>query len=186
VTIVLSALLLLGAARGPAATGPPPREAKPPEATARNAPAELTYFGTVAVLDGGLAVMDGGTHGVSGHTILLARDGSATWERRVDGSSRAGRAGSGAFRPSADERALLARWRERAWVAAGAGAARIFPDPSEGPPRWVWAIVQRRGKQLRVLEGAAIAPLHGTPEAVQEILEWLIRRVDALAAGGGK
>lgn len=145
---------------------------------------KLSYFGEVSIPDGALAVMDGGIHGVSGHTVVVGADGVATWERRLDSLQPIGRVGSGRFQLTAEELSRVARWRDRAWeTAAGerlffSGARADQPPPV---PRWVWAVVVRRGDEVRTLEGGSIRPTEGAPDGVRDLLEWLIRRVDGLA-----
>ena len=51
---------------------------------------------------------------------------------------------------------------------------------SRGPSRWVWAIVLRRGDEVRVLSGGG--PPTGAPEPAKQLLAWLVTRVDAASA----
>lgn len=140
------------------------------------------YFGTVSVADGAVAIMDGGTHGNAGHTIVAAPDGAATWARRIDSMRPDGVAGKGDFELSADEHERLRVWADDVWDYAGPDSTEMFPPVEKGAPRWVWAIVVRRGDEVRVLQGGSIAPLRGgLPDAAQQLLEWVGDRVDALS-----
>jgi len=141
---------------------------------------KLTFFGEVTLADGELAVMDGGTHGVQGHTVVLGPDGGAAWERRLEGMSPSGKPGSGSFRPTHEELGRLGAWSERIWELA-ARDVRFYPSIHHGPPRWVWAIVLRRGDETRALEGGAIPRGQGAPEEARPLLDWMVERVDALS-----
>jgi hypothetical protein len=139
---------------------------------------KLTYFGDVEVADGELVVMDGGIHGVQGHTLRVAPDGSARWERRVESLQPSGKPGAGSARLSADEAGRVKAWGDAVWPLGGKS---WYPPPDRGPPRWVWAIVLRRGDEIRALEGGATAPPDGAPDAARPLLKWLVEKVDALA-----
>lgn len=147
---------------------------------------KLAFFDEVEAPDGGLVVVDGGIHGVQGHTLAVEAGGAARWERRLDGLMPSGVAGSGTDHLAAEDRARLDDWARAAWDLAGDGGRRSFFAPVEnGPPRWVWAVVVRRGADERALEGSAIAPSHAPHELAPEIaslLAFVIARVDGLAA----
>lgn len=134
---------------------------------------KVPYFGTVAVADGELVVQDGGSHGVQGHTLRIGPEGRATWERRVEGLRPQGSAGAGSFTPNEDELRDLAGWAETAWDLC----ARPKPPraPSTQAPRWVWAVVVRRGNEARWLADGDHAP-----DELRPLLDWLRKRVDGL------
>lgn len=144
---------------------------------------KTSYFGELDVLEVGeppaIGLHDGGIHGVQGHTIEPLPDGWWRWQRRLDGMRPAGRAGSGSIQLDDDERRRLAAWSEAAWSLAPRGRASFFGAPA-APPRWVWAIVLRRGEEVRVLEGGGVT-FGDEPAEVADALAWLRHRVDALA-----
>jgi hypothetical protein len=71
-------------------------------------------------------------------------------------------------------------WRDRLWALAPSGAASFAPPAAEGAPRWVWAIVMRRGPDVRVLTGGGMDSPMGAPEPARSALIWLVKRVDGL------
>jgi hypothetical protein len=144
---------------------------------------KVGFFGEVETDGVALAVMDGGIHGVQGHTIVVRLDDTATWERRLDGLQPSGRAGRGPLQLTDVERRQLEAWSRAAWDAAGpSGRASFFVDPSQGPPRWVWAVVVRRGDEVRLVEGGALDRLGGpVPPPLRPLLDWLVHRVDELS-----
>jgi hypothetical protein len=143
---------------------------------------KVSMFGGVSIADGAIAVMDGGIHGVQGHTLVIPASGNATWERRLDGMQPIGKAGSGQLALTADEATRWHAWADELWKLAPTGKAAFDAPISNGPPRWVWAIVLRRGDEVRVLSGGAIASPTGAPEPAKSVLEWLVARVDAASA----
>ncbi len=144
---------------------------------------KTAFFGEVETDGVALAVMDGGTHGVQGHTIVVGVDGTATWERRLDGLRPKGGAGRGGLELADDERKRIEAWSRAAWDTAGpSGRASFFVDPSQGPPRWVWALVVCRGGEARLVEGGALVRLGGSlPAPLRPLLDWLVDRVDELS-----
>jgi hypothetical protein len=154
---------------------PPAR--KPPATAPKTV--KVPMFNEVSIADGAIHLMDGGIHGVQGHTVVLAATGSATWERRLDGMQPSGEAGAGQLELTADEAAQVRGWAEGLWALAPTGKASFDPPIEQGPPRWVWAIVLRRGDEVRVLSGGAIASPRGAPDPAKSALEWLQARVDA-------
>jgi len=178
--------LMASCTSGSSAPEAPPNEPSGPETNVpalSSNPMSVTtlYFNEIEIADGALAVMDGGTHGVQGHTVVINAGGRATWERRLEGLRPQGSPGSGSFVLGNDERALQRTWSNTVWDMAGpSGRARFFGDISEGPPRRVWAVVLRRGDEVRVVEGGKAFSPH-SPEPLQPLLAWLVRRVDELA-----
>lgn len=137
------------------------------------------YFGEIQVADGALALMDGGMHGVQGHRLIIEPDGEARWERRTDSFQPVGEPGAGHVRLAEGELAALAHWRRALWELAEELRA-YFPPIEQGPPRWVWAVLLRRGDEVRILEGGGMSP-DAAPEPARAPLAWLIDRVDALS-----
>jgi len=168
--LLLALVVGVGFADGEAASGEPKR-------------VKTVFFGEVETDGVALAVMDGGIHGVQGHTIVVGLDGTATWERRLDGLKPSGRAGHGGLELTGDERRQIEAWSSATWDTAGpSGRASFFVDPWEGPPRWVWAVVVRRGDEARLVEGSALGRLGGpVPPPLRALLEWLVHRVDQLS-----
>jgi len=144
---------------------------------------KTVFFGEVETDGVALAVMDGGTHGVQGHTIVVGSGGAAAWDRRLDSLRPRGRAGHGGLELTDDERRQIEGWSSAAWDAAGPrGRTSFFLDPWDPPPRWVWAVVVRRGDEARLVEGSAIGRLHGPlPPPLRALLDWLVHRVDQLS-----
>ena len=139
-------------------------------------------FGDVSIADGAIVLMDGGIHGVQGHTLVIPGTGDATWERRLDGMQPIGKAGSGTLALAADEATRLRTWADQMWALAPAGKKSYDAPIEHGPPRWVWAIVVRRGDEIRFLDGGGISSPAGAPEPAAHALEWLGTRVDAASA----
>jgi len=139
-------------------------------------------FGDISITDGAIMVMDGGIHGVQGHTLVIPATGDATWERRLDGMQPSGKAGAGQLALAADEVTRLHGWADGLWQLAPNGKAAFDPPIEHGPPRWVWAIILRRGAEVRVLSGGGIASPTGVPDPAKDALTWLVTRVDAASA----
>ena len=170
-------LLLAPAARSPANAGDPSETM--PESVKR----KTRHFGEQPAPGVVLAVLDGGTHGVAGHGLELRADGSARWTRRVDSVAPHAASGAGVVELSEPERERLAAWAEAAWELAQASDDAHYPPVEADPPRWVWAVVVRRGEAIRLLEGGGVSR-DGAPPALRPLLEWLVERVDELAAKG--
>jgi hypothetical protein len=142
---------------------------------------DVAMFGNVAIADGAIAIMDGGIEGIQGHTVVLPATGSPTWARRIEGLQPAGKPGEGTLTLSSEEGARWRGWSDPLWALAPNGSASFLTATSEGP-RWVWAIVMRRGPEARVLTGGGIEPGSGAPEPARSALAWLVQRVDAASA----
>ena len=155
----------------------PPAIATTPSALSKVV--KVPMFGEVSIADGAIVMMDGGIHGVQGHTITIPATGHATWERRLDGMQPNGKAGAGQLDLAVDEANRLHGWVDGLWQLAPAGNASFDPPINNGPPRWVWAIVLRRGDAVRVLSGGGISSPTGAPDPAKSVLEWLVTRVDA-------
>jgi len=178
----LSTALLLWTSLGlVAACGrePPPAPAAPVTRSTTPLKVAVPMFDEVAIDDGAVLIMDGGIHGVQGHTLAIPATGAVQWERRLDGMQPSGKAGKGEFALTADEARRVAMWRDQLWKRAPTGNASFSPPPSEGVPRWVWAIVLRQGDQARVLSGGAMESPAGAPSEAADALRWLVTRVDA-------
>jgi hypothetical protein len=180
---IIAVALVSACGHGTEPTSPPPaapvNAGNPP--STKPASAHTAMFGDVAIADGAIAIMDGGIHGVQGHRIVIDPAGAATWERRLDGMQPSGKAGKGAFAPAADE---LARARDAAaklWELAPQGRRSFSAPIEDGPPRWVWAVVLRRGDEVRVVDGGSIDSPQGAPGPARPLLEWLVKRVDGLS-----
>ena len=136
---------------------------------------EVPLFGQIEMADGDIFVQDGGTGGVDGHAVRVSREGQGTWELRT-GELDAIR---GTFEPSEHERRTLATWADAAWVlCANPKPTKRISTP---PPRWVWCVIVRRGNEARWLMDRDDAP-----EEMRPLLDWLVKRVDALAGFAGK
>jgi hypothetical protein len=137
---------------------------------------KTAFFGEILLDDAEALLADGGIHGVQGHRIALSAGAQARWERRLDGLHPSGTAGTGEVTLAPEERARVQAWLDDAWVLAGSGWRQAY-DLARGPPRRVWVIALRIGGETRCLEG------HGSdiPAAVAPLLDWLVRRVNALA-----
>jgi len=142
-------------------------------------PIRTAFFGDNDAHDGGISLMDGGVHGVQGHTIYLPVTGEARWERRIDSVGPSGKAGGGMFLPTDEERARALAWGDELWELA---AQKKSYQAINEPPRWVWAIVIRRGDELRLIEGGAVTWGSHEPSPLSEALAWLRDRVDELGA----
>jgi hypothetical protein len=143
-----------------------------------SAPIAVPMFEKVVVPDGATMVMDGGIEGVQGHTVTVTADGRATWERRIETMQPSGKEGSGAVPLTEADRSSWATWRDGLWQLGASEKTDFNPPPSEGPPRWVWAIVMRRGKEVRLLHGGDMDSPLGAPEPAKSVLVWLTHTVD--------
>ena len=135
-------------------------------------------FDDVAIEAGAIHMMDGGIEGVQGHTLVIPASGDATWARRLEGMQPSGKAGSGKLALTADDTAKLRGWSDGLWQLAPKGKASFDMPIGDGVPRWVWAIVMRRGDEVRVLSGGNMSPPDGAPEPAKSALQWLGTRVD--------
>lgn len=142
---------------------------------------KVSMFGQVAIADGAIILMDGGIHGIQGHTLSVPSAGATTWERRLDGMYPNGKAGSGSVELDAAELTDLRTWADGMWKLAAKGSVSFDPPREHGVPHWVWAIVLRRGDEVRVLDGGGMSPPDNAPDPVKQALEWLVKRVNALS-----
>jgi hypothetical protein len=85
------------------------------------------------------------------------------------------------IRLTAAETKEFRAWADKLCDLAPKGKASFDADPKNGPPRWVWVIVLRRGDEVCVLQGGDIASPNGAPEPAKSALAWLESRVDAAA-----
>jgi hypothetical protein len=157
----------------------PPPAAPPPPATPGPKTVKVPMFNDVAIEAGAIHLMDGGIHGVQGHTLVIPASGDAQWERRLEGMQPSGKAGSGKLALTAAETSKLHGWSDGLWDLAPKGTARFDMPIDTGVPRWVWAIVMRRGDEVRVLSGGDMSSPDGAPEPAKSALAWLVTRVDA-------
>ncbi len=139
---------------------------------------EVPMFGEVTINDGELLLMDGGIHGVQGHRLRVPPTGAAAWDRSVDSFHPSGKAGAGELVLTSEERATLKGSADALWELAANGQTSFDQPIEKGPPRWVWAIVLRRGDEVRVLSGGDVQSPAGAPEAAKSVLTFLVERVD--------
>lgn len=138
-------------------------------------------FDVVSLEDGELVAMDGGTHGVPGHTVWVLPDGTARWERRVDSMGDDDREGEGIITPDAGEKSLLTAWANAAWNIGNPERPWPPPAPDGNPawlnpvPPWVWAVLVRRGDEIRIVEGDTWT---GAPPELEPLLDWMATRID--------
>jgi len=137
---------------------------------------KVPHFGDVPIADGEMVVQDDGTQGVQGHSVRIGPGGQASWEKRREGLDPGGSATFGSFSPAADELRDLSAWADVAWGLCERPKPTTRLSPA--PPRWVWCVIVRRGNEARWL-----ADRDNAPEELRPLLDWLTRRVDALADG---
>lgn len=144
----------------------------------------VPMFADVSIADGAVHLMDGGIHGVQGHEIVVpASLDDAPWKRRIDSLRPSGKANAGTLGLDTHDRASFQQWADSLWQLAPRGKASFDGPLAGGPSRWVWAIVLRRGAEVRVLSGGSMTPTNGAPAPAQAALAWMIAKVDAASAG---
>jgi hypothetical protein len=151
--------IILAACAAPAATGPSSRIERPP-AAAQNV--SVPPFGDVAIDDGAIVLMDHNTGDGHVHSITIARDlhaSKTSWDDKP--GSRAG-VHTEDVTIDADERAKIQSWSTQLWQKAPAGKRTAPASPSSD---YEWAIVMRRGDDVRVLQPP--------DEILEGITDWL-------------
>lgn len=163
------------------------KEGGMPHSDERPAPAprpmtiETSSFGPVTLPGNGASFMDGGTHGCIGHTLTVDNDRTATWEQRLDSMGDPSDCSGSGRRTLGDE-----DWS--AYLRLSAALWDLAEKPPEGEryfdvPRYQWALVVRRGDEVRVFQG----PPSGYPWAepateAKAVLDWMAERVAAWCA----
>jgi len=137
-------------------------------------------FKTQSLPKGGLLLIDGGIHGIQGHTLQIAPDGSTRWARRCDGLFPAGSEGDGELilenNVMTTVRAwmdiLLSRYQDRAQMFF------IGQENEPRPCRWVWAAAAERNGIVALVQGGAVYGLEAPPD-LAPMLTRLREMVDA-------
>ena len=79
---------------------------------------------------------------------------------------------SKAFRIDPHERAEIQTWSEQLWPLARVGAGATSRPAAGGTLEYEWAIVLRRGDEVRVLDGS-VASGTRQPDSLENIVDFL-------------
>ncbi len=113
----------------------------------------VSPYGEITIDDGALVLMDHNNGDQRVHVMTISRDyrgAKLSWDDRPGPRTGVER---GTFPIDSEERAYIQSWSQRLWQLAPQGR-RSFPR-AMGTPPFEWAIVMRRGDEVRVVEGGA-------------------------------
>lgn len=128
-------------------------------------------YGEITIDDGAIVLMDHGNGDQRVHVMTISRDyhgAKLSWDDLAGPRSDVRR---GTFPIDSDERAYIQSWAQRLWQLAPEGR-RSFPrPPGSGTPPFEWAIVMRRGDEVRIVDGGAEPEEDSEP--VEEMTDFL-------------
>jgi hypothetical protein len=139
--VILSAAPAFGGPSNKTATAPTPK-------TVTVAP-----FGDVTIDDGAIMLMDRGNGDKRVHFMTVSRDYKGSTRSRDDVSGPPSGERHDAFPIDADERAQLEGWTTKLWKLAPHGRKSYKKVRPKSGDFFEWAIVVRRGDDVRVIEG---------------------------------
>jgi hypothetical protein len=125
-------------------------------------------FGDVSVEDGELKLMDHNNGDGRVHVMTVSRDYRGAKLSWADRPGPRTDVNTGTFPIDADERAQIQAWSQQIWQLAPSGR-RSFPKLPDAKP-YEWAIVMRRGDEVRVVEGGASDT---QPDRIEEAVDFL-------------
>jgi len=168
------AIVVLGVACGtPAAPSAPANRAAETAPVSKLKTVTVQEFGEVAIEDGVLQLMDRGSGDGRVHVITISRAGAtkSSWDDKPGAPVHVI---TGSIQISDEERTQLRSWADQLWQLAPGGHRSYVGPPPDGTPRYVWAIVVRRGDEVRVIDGGA----SGGPSPQPDILEGVVDFLD--------
>ncbi len=130
-------------------------------------------FGDIAVEDGALELMDHNSGDERVHVLTVSRDSHGSKMSWADRPGARSDVKTGAVPISAEERDQIRSWSEQLWQLAP-GGRRAFPKaPPDGKPAYEWAIMVRRGDEVRVIEGGASTGPDTQPDIIEGVVDFL-------------
>ncbi len=165
-TVVLGAVM---ACSTPAANTPTNRSGSP---VAKPFTISVSPFGEVAIDDGALELMDRGTGDMRVHVVTVSRDYRAAKASWSDRSGPRTDVKTETLALSNDQRDELRSWAEPLWQLAPGGRRSFARPPPDGKIAYGWAIVLRRGDEVRVIEGGAEGS-EPQPDIIEGIVDFL-------------
>jgi len=167
--MIRSLLLLLAACGAPAASTAIANSSDRPAAH-RPLAVTIPPYGDVALEDGSIQLMDHNNGDQRVHIMNITRDfhGTATsWDDRPGVPTEMRR---GTFPIDDDERAYIRTFSERIWRLAPTGRRTLPRAP--GTNGYEWAVVMRRGDEVRAIDGGTISDEEDS-NAIDEAVDFL-------------
>ncbi|HET9990666.1 MAG TPA: hypothetical protein VFQ65_19185 [Kofleriaceae bacterium] len=137
----------------PASAGPANHVAATPAAQAKAV--TVPPFGDVTIEDGALVLMDRGNGDKRVHYMHISRDYHGTTLSHDDVAGAEPRRDT--FPIDGDERGWIKNWSDQLWRLAPHGRKSYAKVKPASGDFFEWAIVLRRGNEVRVIEGGANA-----------------------------
>jgi hypothetical protein len=167
------AIVALGVACGAPAAAPIPANrsvATAPVLLSRTV--SVPEFGEVAIEDGALQLMDRGSGDGRVHVITVSRAGAtkSSWDDKPGSPVHVD---TGAIVISGEERTQLRSWAEQLWQLAPGGRRSFSTSPPDGKPPYLWAIVVRRGDEVRMVDGGALDGTSTQPDILEGVVDFL-------------
>jgi len=129
-------------------------------------------FGDLTIEDGALELLDHNSGDGRVHRLTVSRDFQGSTLSWADRPGPRSDVRVGTFPISPEERDQVRSWSEQLWRLAP-GGRRSFPRAAgEGRPGYEWAIVVRRGAEVRVIDGGA------APATDSELIEGVVDFLD--------
>lgn len=143
--------------------------------TASAAPAKtvkVAVFGELSVADGDFIVMERGNASHRMNVLTVAHDFTCTKRSWDDKPGKRTNVRTGGCETDKVEREFIAEWSAKVWPLAPGGHKAYSPASSETEV-YRWAIVLRRDKEIRVIEGGGGAHPEPQPAFLEQPLEFL-------------
>jgi hypothetical protein len=168
--------LALIAGCGAPATGtvtPPSNVSSKVEPVVTTKPAHVPPFGDFDLADGEVVIMDHNSGDGRVHVLAISRDYLAV--KRSWTEQPRSEVTSVPVQISVDERRTIAGWADQLWPMAPNGRLSLVKPPPDGTnPPYEWAVVLRRGGEVRVIEGGT----GGSNDAIDTIIEGAVDFLD--------
>lgn len=118
-------------------------------------PVHIAPYGDFAVNDGDILLMDHNSGSLRVHVMTISRDFHGMKLSWADRPGPRAEVETADFPIGPDERQQILAWSSTLWGVAASGHVTLPHPPPDGTPPYEWAVVMRRGADLRVIEGAA-------------------------------
>jgi hypothetical protein len=171
-TLLALAALLASCAAAPPATTPANSTAEHTRPT-KTVTVTVAPFGEIAIDDGALVLADRGNGDERVHYMTVSRDFHGTKRSRADKPGAPSGVQTGTFPIDASERDWVRSWIEAMWPIAPSGRRTFKKPPPDGPTVYEWAIVMRRGDQVRIVEGGPQSDADPAPDVTESIVDFL-------------
>ncbi len=159
----------LAACAPTASTAPVNRSGAP---TSKPITLHVLPFGDVTIDDGAIQIMDRGTGDERVHVLTVSRDYRAAKASWPDRPGPRPEPKTDPLVLSNDQRGEVRSWLDPLWQLAPSGRRSFAKPPPDGKIAYGWAIVLRRGDEVRVIEGGA-SGAEPQPDIIEGIADFL-------------